>query len=417
VAVRLPVLVDVERSARPPVAESTVEPAGTLTYRTAKADAMTTGTVLCVDPDADDRARTAQALEGADFDVATAAGADDAPDLAGFDAVVTEYDLPDGTGLDLLATVRSVAPDATCVVFTDADLGSIDTSRVSGLIVESLSKTSPNARDRLVDLLAFAVEATPQTSYPIPQDESDRLATLASFDLEDAGVQAAFDRLTALARRQFDAPMASINVIDSDEQWTVSCDGGDLGTMDREQSVCTFTILEGEPVAIADLHEDPRFEGVETIRESPIRAYAGAPLEAPTADGSESSSIGSFCVYAFEPRSFDDEMLGVLESFAAEAVEQLVLRRRISAAESVAVPGAAGDADAVPTDADADTDADAEDDAAPSTDEGEREVEVEEATTDGGNAAASRPNGDGDGDGEGVAADPDADDATGGARR
>jgi CheY-like chemotaxis protein len=398
---------------------SIVEPADTLTYRTAKADAMTTGTVLCVDPDADDRARTAEALDEAGFDVATAAGPDDAPDLAEFDAVVTEYDLPDGTGLDLLATVRTVAPDATCVVFTDADLGTIDTSRVSGLIVESLSKTSPNARDRLVDLLAFAVEATPQTSYPIPDDESDRLATLASFDLEEAGVQAAFDRLTALARTQFDAPMASINVIDSDEQWTVSCDGGDLGTMDREQSVCTFTILEDEPVAIADLQADPRFEGVEAIRESPIRAYAGAPLEAPAEDGSGTASIGSFCVYDFEPRAFDDEMLATLASFAAEAVEQLVLRRRLSAAESVSAPDASGAVDDVPVDADAD--ADAETDADTDVDSGDERSratdEGEGATTDGGNAVGTGPNRDGDGGGGGVAADPDAGDATGGDRR
>lgn len=61
--------------------------------------------VLCVDPDADERTATAEALRTAGFDVAVAGTLADAraavdPDL---DCVVTEATLPDGDGLGLLA--------------------------------------------------------------------------------------------------------------------------------------------------------------------------------------------------------------------------------------------------------------------------------------------------------------------------
>jgi CheY-like chemotaxis protein len=313
---------------------------------------MSSRTVLCVDPDADERARTVDALEAAGFDVAAASGLADAPALEGFDAVVTEHDLPGGTGLDLLSSVREAAPDATCVVFTDADLGTIDTSRVPELVVESVSKAGSDARDRLVGLLSFSMAQPTQTSYPLPQSESDRLSALGAYDLDDEATAAALDRVTSLAKESFGVPMASINIIESDTQRTVACAGGELGPLDREESVCTFTILEREPLVVADLLEDPRFESVDAIRDTGIRAYAGAPLRVPDFDGPDGPAgangstaptdrdvpIGSLCLYDFEPRSFDDDTVARLEQFAAEIVDQIVLRHRLSVADSVSVP-------------------------------------------------------------------------------
>jgi CheY-like chemotaxis protein len=81
------------------------------------------GTVLCVDPDDEARSATASTLEDAGLTVTTC------PDLATavdrldgtIDCVVSEFELPDGSGLDLLTVLRERVPDASFVLFTEAD--------------------------------------------------------------------------------------------------------------------------------------------------------------------------------------------------------------------------------------------------------------------------------------------------------
>lgn len=81
-------------------------------------------------------------------------------------------------------------------------------------------------------------------------------------------------------------------------------------------------MLENDVTVIEDVREDTRFEANEGLRAAGIVFYASASLVTP--DG---RTIGTFCVYDGEPRSFDDrdrELLGLL---ADEAMEQLELRR------------------------------------------------------------------------------------------
>ena len=59
----------------------------------------------------------------------------------------------------------------------------------------------------------------------IPMDEEKRLATLRGLNILETPPEERFDRLTRLAQRTLDAPIALVSLVDSDRQWFKSCQG------------------------------------------------------------------------------------------------------------------------------------------------------------------------------------------------
>ncbi len=289
--------------------------------------------LLCVDPDDDARADTVEALR-AEFDgpgptfefatVATAAEAEGAL-TAGTAAVITEYALPDGTGFDVIGAARETCPDAGCVLYTDTDPDTIDTTELRGAITEYVGKGSAFGADRLTQLVRTTVETKAQSTYPVPQTESERLAALRSYDLDNGAVVSSLERITDLAAAHFDADQASVNIIGENSQEFLACHGGADAweAVDREDSICTFTILEDDGVmTVADVTEDPRFESrSDALIDMGIRAYIGANLTT-----SAGLTIGSLCVYDDAPREFSAGDEAFLRDLAAVAMELIELR-------------------------------------------------------------------------------------------
>jgi len=296
---------------------------------------MTGLTVLCVDPDDGEREATVEALADADdatvlqgdtLTAAETAVAEGAPDC-----VVSEYDLSDGTGLDLAAVLRERAPDTPCILFTNADPDRIRTDRREDVVVEYLPKDMPGARESLVRLVGNVVARRTQVAYPLPPDEDERLAALQQYDLPGLDAADTFDRLTALTRSHLDVDVAFVGLVDAHEERFLACAGADWETLEREDTMCTHTILQDDVMVVEDTHEDGRFADSDRLDELGIRAYAGVPLETP-----RGATIGAYCVTHGEPRSFSESELADLRLIADEAMEQLELRRRLNERESAA---------------------------------------------------------------------------------
>jgi len=100
----------------------------------------------------------------------------------------------------------------------------------------------------------------------------------------------------------------------------------DWETLSREDSICTYAMLEDDVTVIEDVQADPRFEHNETLKALGIRSYAGAKIEAPNGQ-----VIGQLCVTNEQPRSYTEAERADLALFADEVAEQLELRRRLSA--------------------------------------------------------------------------------------
>ena len=286
-------------------------------------------TVLYVDADDSERTATRDALVADDaisvVDATSVATASDAIDRERVDCVVTEYDLPDGTGLDVAARLRETAPDTPCILFTNASPNLIDTGQYEDVVVEYLPRDMPDTRESLVRLVGNVVTERSQVGYPLPTKEDERLAALEQYDRPGTAVADAFDRLTTLARSYFGVDVAFAGLVDAHEERFLACAGADWETLTREDSACTHTLLEDDMLVVDDTHTDERFEDNDRLDELDIRAYAGVPLETP-----RGATVGAFCLTYDEPRAFSDEDLADLRLFAAEAMDQLELRRRLN---------------------------------------------------------------------------------------
>jgi len=279
-------------------------------------------TVVCADPDDSSRAETAGALAAAGFEVreVDSVAAVEAAIDGSVGCVVTTAAFPDGNGFDVVAAVRERYPDCACVFFTTeppADLprGGYDQ------VVEYVPRSVAGALDRLGEVVEAAATEVTQAAYPIPQDEVERLAALAAYDVGELSTLDTFERLTALITSHFDIDVAFVGLVDAHEERFVACEGANWRTLAREDTICTHTILTDDVMVVEDVREDPRFAGVDRLEELDIRSYAGARIT--DADG---NALGAVCCIHGEPREYTQAERDDLRRFADEVEEQLQLR-------------------------------------------------------------------------------------------
>jgi GAF domain-containing protein len=284
--------------------------------------------ILCVDPDPGSRDRTSSALREAGFETAGAGSLAEAREAlegaSSLDCVVTEYDLGDGTGLELVDAVRTVSPDAACVLFTETALDEVDTAAFETAVAEYVSKSRDDAHEELRSLVEHAVAFQSQTAYPLPDNETARLAALEQYAADPAELGESLDRLTAFAIELLGVDAAAVGLVDDHHEEFLSCHGIALDTIDREDTICTYALLEEGVTVVEDVQADPRFRGDESLVAAGIRFYASATLRTP--DG---QAIGTFCVYDDDPRTLSARDHELLEMLADEAMDQLELRRRL----------------------------------------------------------------------------------------
>jgi len=286
--------------------------------------------VLCVDPDEDARAELCDGIRAdlADFDPtvetrSTLADVGLGADIGAVDCVVTEYRLPDGTGLELAGRVRETNPDTTVVLFTGTPHHEVETDDDDPVVTEFVDKRSSAAVTRVTSLLEMTAVGGGQLSYPLPDDEDGRLAALEAYESDAPGLADALDRITDLAVGHFGVERASINLIEEHEQRLMACKGMGTSTesVPREDSICTFTIVADERVmTVADVREDSRFESRHGDLEAlGVRSYMGAQVVAPGA-----FPIGTVCIYDDVPREFTAEERDYIRTLADLARDLLV---------------------------------------------------------------------------------------------
>lgn len=156
---------------------------------------------------------------------------------------------------------------------------------------------------------------TPQT----PADESPRLTTLRSLNILDTPHEERFDRLTRLAKRLFQVPMALISFVDENRQWFKSCQGLDATETPRDVSFCGHAILGDDILLVEDARLDVRFHDNPLVVGDPkIRFYVGCPLSAPNG-----AKLGTLCLIDREPRSFTEEDSVALRDLADMAEREI----------------------------------------------------------------------------------------------
>lgn len=156
----------------------------------------------------------------------------------------------------------------------------------------------------------------------IPPNEAARLAAVRRYEILDTPPDGAFERITALAARLFNVPIAIVSVVDEDRIWFKSHYGLDVEEIGRDPGLCASAILQNRPWIITDARRDPRALANPLVAgEFGLRFYAGAPLR--TSDG---YNLGTICVLDFEPRDVTADERATLEDLAALVMDELELR-------------------------------------------------------------------------------------------
>jgi len=157
----------------------------------------------------------------------------------------------------------------------------------------------------------------------LPMNETERLAVLSRYAILDTPPEVAFDRITSLAARLFNVPMALVSLVDEHREWFKSSYGFTRGEVARDVSFCTHIVSTDEFLVVPDARHDPRFADNPFVAGEPnIRFYAGAPLK--TRDG---FCLGSLCIIDQAARSgLSDAEAHTLRDLAAIVVDELELR-------------------------------------------------------------------------------------------
>jgi sigma-B regulation protein RsbU (phosphoserine phosphatase) len=157
----------------------------------------------------------------------------------------------------------------------------------------------------------------------IPTSEAERLAAVHRYDVLDTPPDGAFERVTALAARLFDVPIATVSIVDEDRIWFKSHHGLDIQEISRDSGLCASAILQSEPWIVTDAAGDPRTLANPLVAGAlGLRFYLGAPLT--TRDG---FNLGTLSVMDRKPRSVSDKDVATLTDLAAMVVDELELRR------------------------------------------------------------------------------------------
>jgi diguanylate cyclase (GGDEF)-like protein len=164
---------------------------------------------------------------------------------------------------------------------------------------------------------------------PTPNDEIRRLRSLTTLCILDTLPEERFDRITRLARRAFNVPIALVSLVDRDRQWFKSKQGLDACETSREISFCGHAIAQEGPLIILDALLDARFADNPLVTGPPhIRFYAGQPVHGP--DGSR---IGTLCLIDRQPQTLTKDDFELLADLAAMIDQEFSLLARASTDE------------------------------------------------------------------------------------
>ncbi|MBN9418944.1 hypothetical protein ABS71_02120 [bacterium SCN 62-11] len=154
---------------------------------------------------------------------------------------------------------------------------------------------------------------------PLPDNESDRLASLRQMNLLDTPPESRYDRLTQQAREAVGARFSMLTLIDKERQWFKSVQGMVVSETPRAIAFCAHTILSKRHCVVEDARVDERFCNNPFVKSEPgIRFYAGIPIH-----NAEGHTIGSFCVADTEAHHLSQADLENLARLAADVEHEL----------------------------------------------------------------------------------------------
>lgn len=191
-------------------------------------------------------------------------------------------------------------------------------------VLQRMTAQDPRARPSAAEataefggIIRGLLGGVPQAQDP----EAERLSALRRYNLLDAEPDADFDRITTLASRVFQVPVAIISAVDDRRVWLKSHHGLDASERERTRALGVAGGLHSGTLILEDILSDPRSKDIPPDGRG-FRFYAGVPLI--TSDG---FNVGTFAIADYAPRSMSASEVAILKDLAASVLHEMDLRR------------------------------------------------------------------------------------------
>ncbi len=159
---------------------------------------------------------------------------------------------------------------------------------------------------------------------PLPENEQERLASLARTRLLDSVTEVTFDDFARIAAEIAGTPIALVTLIDEHRQWFKARVGIAATETPRDQAFCAHAILEDGLFEVPDARADERFHDNPLVVGEPyVRFYAGAPIE-----GDGKQKLGTVCVVDHVARTLTPPQREALTSLSRLISAHIELRRK-----------------------------------------------------------------------------------------
>lgn len=163
-------------------------------------------------------------------------------------------------------------------------------------------------------------------SQPAPKSpDTAGIAAIQRLGLLEAAPVEAFDRITRLAVRLLDVPVALVSLPYEGRLVFASCAGvSESWAREREDSLYSFFRhgpASGKPLIVADAREHPFGEDVRVLQDPGVIAYLGVPLMT-----SEGQTVGAFCAIGPVLRRWCDQEVTLVAEMARSAMAEVELR-------------------------------------------------------------------------------------------
>lgn len=158
----------------------------------------------------------------------------------------------------------------------------------------------------------------------LPENESNRLKALESYQILDTLPEQEYNEITQLAAIICNTPISQITLIDKKRQFIKSSVGMEIGEIDRDIAFCSHSILNpADLMIVPDSRNDERFHNNPfVIKEPKIIFYVGVPLV--TSDG---HALGALCVIDHVPRQLSVKQLEALSYLSNQTIRLFELRK------------------------------------------------------------------------------------------
>jgi GAF domain-containing protein len=156
----------------------------------------------------------------------------------------------------------------------------------------------------------------------VEYQEEERLRVLRRYEILDTPEDGSWDRLTRLAAKIFNMPIAVVSLVDTDRIWFKSHHGLDVREIGTDPGLCTTAILSDDIYIVENAIEDPRtLTNPLVVSDFGLRFYASVPLK--THDG---FNIGTFAIIDSKQRYLTESQQETLKELAGIAMDEIELR-------------------------------------------------------------------------------------------